>query len=176
MYAQVVVRIKSDSTNKFSVIYIYVCLLPSEVSLQLKNLLKNIYKSKCHEDETETIFKSPCLFTLNALIQFKQPMLVYFECFHLLQIAHACLRRIFQYGRVYLPFTYNDIYICYIVLQKHTFQHNLQRLRIIRNNYLIMFSEALSEPCETSNMEYFAKIVNDMQSLTFFAKPSILDV
>ena len=96
-------------------IYIYACLLPSEVSLQLKNLLKNIYKSKCHEDETETIFKSPCLFTLNALIQFKQPMLVYFECFHLLQIAHACLRRIFNTGVSIYPshitiFTFATLY------------------------------------------------------------------
>ena len=40
-------------------------------------------------------------------------MLVDFECFHTVQIAHACLRRIFQCGRVYLHFTYNDIYICY---------------------------------------------------------------
>ena len=40
-------------------------------------------------------------------------MLVYFECFNTDQIAHACLRRIFQCRRVYLHFTYNDIYICY---------------------------------------------------------------
>ena len=40
-------------------------------------------------------------------------MLVYFECFNTVQIAHACLRRIFQCESVYLHFTYNDIYICY---------------------------------------------------------------
>ena len=40
-------------------------------------------------------------------------MLVYFECFNTVEIAHACLRRIFQCGRVYSHFTYNDIYICY---------------------------------------------------------------
>ena len=33
-------------------------------------------------------------------------MLVYEECFNTVQIAHACLRRIFQYGRVHLLFTY----------------------------------------------------------------------
>ena len=41
-------------------------------------------------------------------------MLVYFECFNRVQIAHGCLRRLFQCGRVYLHFTYNDIYICYM--------------------------------------------------------------
>ena len=41
-------------------------------------------------------------------------MLVYFEFFNTVQIAHACLRRIFQCGRVYLHFTENDIYICYM--------------------------------------------------------------
>ena len=40
-------------------------------------------------------------------------MLVCLECFNTVQIAHACLRRIFQCRRVYLHFTYNDIYICY---------------------------------------------------------------
>ena len=45
---------------------------------------------------------------------FQKPMLVYFECFNTVQIAHACLRRIFQCGRVYLHFTYNNIYICYM--------------------------------------------------------------
>ena len=40
-------------------------------------------------------------------------MLAYFEYFNTVQIAHACLRRIFQYGRVYLHFIYNDVYICY---------------------------------------------------------------
>ena len=71
------VRIKSDSTNKFSVMCI--CLLPSEISLQLKIIPRNIYKNKWREDEIDTIFNRPCLFTSNALIQFKSPMLVYEE-------------------------------------------------------------------------------------------------
>ena len=57
--------------------YVYVCFLPSEVSLQLKILPKNIYKNKCHEDEIDIIFNNPRLFTLSALIQFKKPMIVY---------------------------------------------------------------------------------------------------
>ena len=65
-----VVRIKSDSTTRI-LSYVYICLLPSEVSLQLKILPKNIYKNKCREDEIDTVFSSPCLFTSNALIQFK---------------------------------------------------------------------------------------------------------
>ena len=36
-----------------------------------KILPKNMYKNKCREDEIDTVFNSPCLFTLNALIQFK---------------------------------------------------------------------------------------------------------
>ena len=40
-------------------------------------------------------------------------MLVYEECFNTVIITHASLGRIFQYGRVYLHFTYSDIYICY---------------------------------------------------------------
>ena len=75
--------------------YVFICLLPAEVSLQLKILPKNIYKNKCREMK---------------LIQFSIALLVYFECFNTVQIAHACLRRIFQCGRVYL---HNDIYICY---------------------------------------------------------------
>ena len=38
-------------------------------------------------------------------------MFVYDECFNTVQIAHACLQRIFQCGRVYLHFTYSDIYL-----------------------------------------------------------------
>ena len=64
-----VVRIKSDSTNKV-LSYVYICLLPSEVLLQLKILPKSIYKNRCREDEIDTAFNSPCLFTSNALIQF----------------------------------------------------------------------------------------------------------
>ena len=37
-------------------------------------------------------------------------MLVYFECFIAVQKGHACLQRIFQCRRVYLHFTYNNIY------------------------------------------------------------------
>ena len=41
-------------------------------------------------------------------------MLVHKEWFNIFQIAHASLRRVFQCGRVYLHFTYNDIYISYM--------------------------------------------------------------
>ena len=58
--------------------YLYIFLLPSEVSLQLKILPKNIYKNKCREDEIDTISVAHA---------------VYFECFNTVQIAHACLRR-----------------------------------------------------------------------------------
>ena len=62
-------------TNFFEILhpplYVHECLLLSEVSLQLKILPKNIYKNKCREDEIDTIFNSPSLFTSNALIQFK---------------------------------------------------------------------------------------------------------
>ena len=37
-------------------------------------------------------------------------------------------------------------------------------------------SEAYSEPCQTSKMEVFAKIVNGFSFLTIFLKLSILDV
>ena len=37
-------------------------------------------------------------------------------------------------------------------------------------------SEAYSEPCQISKIVRFAKIVNSFQSLTIFAKRSILDV
>ena len=42
-------------------------------------------------------------------------MLVYKESFNTVKIAHACLVRIFQYESVYLHFTYNDIYIRYML-------------------------------------------------------------
>ena len=45
---------------------------------------------------------------------FQKPMLVYFDSFNTVQIGHACLQIIFQYGRVYLHFIYPDIYVCYI--------------------------------------------------------------
>ena len=65
-----------------SQLYIYVSLLPSEVSLQLKTLLKNIYNKKYREGEINTDFSSPSLLTSNALVQFKKPMLVYEEYFN----------------------------------------------------------------------------------------------
>ena len=37
-------------------------------------------------------------------------------------------------------------------------------------------SEINSEPCKTSKMECFVKIVSGLKLLTFFAKDSILDV
>ena len=36
--------------------------------------------------------------------------------------------------------------------------------------------EAYSQPCQTSEMERFVKIVNNFQLLTIFAKHSILDI
>ena len=51
--------------------YVYICILPSEVSLLLKNHPRSIYKNKCWEDEIETIFNSLYLFTSNALMQLK---------------------------------------------------------------------------------------------------------
>ena len=37
-------------------------------------------------------------------------------------------------------------------------------------------TEAYPEPCQTSKMERFAKIVNDFYPLTIFTRRSILDV
>ena len=79
--------------GKLCLSYMYVCLLASEVSLQLKSFLKNVYK--CREDETDTIVQ-----------------VYHAECFNAVEIDHACLRRPFKCGRVYLYFTYNDIVIC----------------------------------------------------------------
>ena len=59
-----------------------VCLLSSKVLLQIKNLPKNTYKNKGPENKIYATFNSPCLLTLNALIRFKQPMLVYEEYFN----------------------------------------------------------------------------------------------
>ena len=50
---------------------VYICLFPSEISLQLKILPKNIYKNRSDEDEIDIIFNSPYLFTSNALMQFQ---------------------------------------------------------------------------------------------------------
>ena len=64
----------------------YICMpspSPSpQVLLQLKAVVKNIYKNKCREGEINTIFNRPCLLTSNVLIQFKQHMLVYEEYFN----------------------------------------------------------------------------------------------
>ena len=40
---------------------------------------------------------------------------------------------------------------------------------------LTLTPEAYSDPCQTSKIERFAKIVNDWKPLTIFAKHSILD-
>ena len=39
-----------------------------------------------------------------------------------------------------------------------------------------IISQTHSEPCETSKMELFAKLVNHFQSLNIFPKSSILDI
>ena len=39
-----------------------------------------------------------------------------------------------------------------------------------------MGTDVYSQPCQTSKMENFVKIVNGYKPLTIFAKPSILDV
>ena len=41
---------------------------------------------------------------------------------------------------------------------------------------LIQLTEVYSEPCHTSKMEHFAKIVNGFQPLTILVKGSVLDV
>ena len=44
-------------------------------------------------------------------------------------------------------------------------------------NYFTLYSvEAYLKPCQESKMKAFLKIVNVFQSLTIFAKSSILDV
>ena len=78
--------------------YINVCALSLEISFSLKNLSKNICK---HMKVKSIQFSIAHAF-------------VYFKCFNTVEIAHACLQRIFLYGRVYLHFTYHDIYVCYI--------------------------------------------------------------
>ena len=40
----------------------------------------------------------------------------------------------------------------------------------------MQMSEAYADPCQTSKMECFAKIVNDFQLLTISVKRFILDV
>ena len=42
--------------------------------------------------------------------------------------------------------------------------------------FMVYWPEAYSEPCQTSKIELFAKIVNEWKLLTIFKKSSILDV
>ena len=42
--------------------------------------------------------------------------------------------------------------------------------------FILYSVEAYSEPCQASKMELFTKKVNYFQSLTIFAKSSILDI
>ena len=59
-----------------------------------KNLPTNICKNKCCENKIDIIFNSPFLFTSNALIQFKKPMLVYEEYFNVgvsIYISHIII-------------------------------------------------------------------------------------
>ena len=50
--------------------------------------------------------------------------------------------------------------------------------KYINMDFLLVyiFPEAYSEPCHTSEMKNFAKIVNSFKPLTIFAKRSTLDV
>ena len=41
---------------------------------------------------------------------------------------------------------------------------------------VVLISEAYSEPCQTSMMKLFAKIVNGLKPVTIFGKNSILDI
>ena len=51
---------------------LYMCMSsPFRGLATTKKSSKNIYKNKCCEDEIDTIFNSPCVFTSTALIQFK---------------------------------------------------------------------------------------------------------
>ena len=50
-------------------------------------------------------------------------------------------------------------------------------LKLLYFIYIVMLiSETYSEPCETSKVEFFAKIVNGLESLTIFVKNSILGI
>ena len=50
-------------------------------------------------------------------------------------------------------------------------------LKILYCIYIVvLISEAYSEPCQLSKMEFFAKIFNGLKLLTVFAKISILDI
>ena len=41
---------------------------------------------------------------------------------------------------------------------------------------VVLISEAYSEPCQTSKMEFFPEIVNSLNPLTIFQKKSIVDI
>ena len=49
-------------------------------------------------------------------------------------------------------------------------------MAIFVKHCVFICSEAYSEPCQTSTVECFARIVNDFQHVTIFTKRSILDV
>ena len=56
------------------------------------------------------------------------------------------------------------------------FLEQLQRIKLfVITSKIIIMTKAHSKPCQTSKMELSAKIVNGFQSLTIFAKSSILD-
>ena len=79
-----------------------------------KILPKNMYKNKCREDEIDTVFNSPCLFTLNALIQFKQPMLVqedYFNAGVSIYISHITILTFATYKKKKNPSEYLAFHI-----------------------------------------------------------------
>ena len=48
-------------------------------------------------------------------------------------------------------------------------------LKHFQNTWSKYCTEAYSEPCHTSEMGRFAKIINDFQLLTVFTKSSILN-
>ena len=55
----------------------------------------------------------------------------------------------------------------------HVLQYAYQLSSLLYKHY---FPEAYSEPCQTSNVVCFAKIVNGFEALNVFTKSSILDV
>ena len=63
-------------------IYIYICLSTA------KHLLRNIYKNKCCEGETDRIFNNPCLLTKNIL---RRPCLFTFHITQYLPLLPALL-------------------------------------------------------------------------------------
>ena len=56
-----------------------ICLLPSEVSLQLKNLPKNIYKNKCRRMNLIHFSRLPVLYFLGSCIKIKINLSFYFH-------------------------------------------------------------------------------------------------